>query len=90
MRAVDVRIEPHYRHDGWIRDSRYEGDWIMNDRVHFGVASSRGKLKYRYRWSSEEDERSGFVEDEMTLPLPEAAGRYLRGGSLRVLFDEWS
>jgi hypothetical protein len=87
--AADIRIEPHYRHDGWIRDSRYEGDWIMNDRIHFGVANSRGELKYDYRWSSENEEHSGVVADELFFDLPSGATRYLEGGCLRVLFDEW-
>jgi len=88
--AADIRIEPHYRHDGWIRDSRYEGDWVMNDRVHFGVSRSRGTLKYNYRWSSENSEQTGPVQKEMLFALPASASRYLHGASLRTLFDDWS
>jgi len=88
--AADIRIEPHYRHDGWIRDSRYEGDWLMNDRIHFGISKGRGKLKYDYRWSSENAGQSGTARNEMFFPLPAAAARYFKGGRLRVLFDEWS
>ncbi|GMQ76337.1 MAG: hypothetical protein BMS9Abin01_1610 [Gammaproteobacteria bacterium] len=88
--AADIRIEPHYRHDGWMRKSRYEGDWVMNDRIHFGVSKTRGKLKYNYRWSSENSDQTAAVQDEMFLPLPASTARYLRGGSLRALFDEWS
>ncbi len=86
----DIRIEPHYRHDGWVRDSRYEGDWVMNDRIHFGVSKGRGQLKYDYRWSSESAGQSGAVQNEMFFPLPASAARYIKGGNLRVLFDEWS
>ena len=87
--AADIRIEPHYRHDGWIRDSRYEGDWLMNDRLHFGAALVRGELRYDYHWNSETAERSGAVAEEMFFELPASASRYLKGASLRVLYDEW-
>jgi hypothetical protein len=88
--AADIRIEPHYRHDGWIRESRYEGDWLMNDRIHFGAAVVGGELRFDYHWSSENLERSGPVEQEMFFELPASASRYFKGGSLRVLFDEWN
>ena len=88
--AADIRIEPHYRHDGWIRDSRYEGDWIINDRVHFGISKTGDKLKFAYRWSSENAEKTGAVKPEMTFPLPNSVNRYLKGGSLRILIDQWS
>lgn len=88
--AADIRIEPHYRHDGWIRDSRYEGDWVMNDRIHFGVSTSRDALKYDYSWSSESSEQTGTAKNEMFFPLPASASRYFKNGSLRALFDEWS
>jgi len=43
-----------------------------------------------YHWSSENTGQSGAVRDEMFFPLPASAARYFKGGSLRVLFDEWS
>jgi len=73
-----------------MRASRYEGDWVMNDRIHFGISKSRGKLKYNHRWSSEDSDQTAAVQDEMFFPLPASTARYLRGGSLRALFDEWS
>lgn len=88
--AADIRIEPHYRHDGWIRDSRYEGDWVINDRMHFGISKTGDKLNFAYRWSSENAEKTGAVKPEMHFPLPKSVERYLKGGSLRTLFDQWS
>lgn len=34
--------------------------------------------------------KSGEVENEMFFELPASASRYLKGASLRALFDEWS
>ena len=61
----------------------------MNDRLHFGAALVRGELRYDYHWNSETAERSGAVAEEMFFELPASASRYLKGASLRVLYDEW-
>ncbi len=34
--------------------------------------------------------RSDAVQDGMFFPSPACAARYFKGGSLRVLFDQWS
>ncbi|TFH51765.1 MAG: hypothetical protein E4H01_00110 [Lysobacterales bacterium] len=68
--------------------SRYEDDWAMNKRIHFGVSDNGGDRKYDYRWSGENKDQTSTLQEEMILGLPAPASHYLQGGHLRVLFDE--
>lgn len=90
--AIDIRIEPHYRHDGWIRDSRYEGDWIMNGRLHFGLRiGDDGKVSLQHRWHpSSDNSRLDLTHDKAEIALPTGVRRYLPDGVLEVWADPWS
>lgn len=90
--AIDIRIEPHYKHDGWIRDSRYEGDWIMNDRLHFGIRiGADGQVIMQHRWHPRSDNsRLDLTGGKGEIPLPTEARRYVEGGVLEVWADPWS
>ncbi len=90
--AIDIRVEPHYRHDGWIRDSRYEGDWMMNDRLHFGIRiGADGKVVLEHRWHPRRDNaRLDLTHGGADIALPGQTRRYVAGGALEVWADPWS
>jgi hypothetical protein len=67
--------------------SRYEDDWAMHERIHFGVSDNRGERKHDYRWSGENKDQTNALQEKMLLDLPAPASHYLQGGRLRVLFD---
>ena len=90
--AIDIRIEPHYQHDGWIRDSRYEGDWIMNDRLHFGIRiGADGQVLLEQRWHPQSNNtRLDVTQGKADIALPGQARRYFESGVLEVWADPWS
>lgn len=87
--AADLRLEPHFLHDGWIRDSRYEGDWLMNDRLRFGLKRNRDAMTLVYRWNSQDEESPENSSRELFIPLPERVQKFFPEGGIRFMFDEW-
>jgi len=90
--ALDLRIEPHYRHEGWIRDSRFEGEVFFSARLYFGVRAVRNKMDIQYRWGhallsrTTKPAADGFC----TIPLPATVNRYLESDGVRLRVSPWS
>lgn len=51
--GVQLRIVPHYSHKGIVRSSRFEGESILNDRLHIGIPADLNFGGVRYRWGEE-------------------------------------
>lgn len=91
--AIDLRIEPHYKHAGIIRASRFEGEAIVNDRLHLGVMPTGAPPLAQYRWNSEASPDQPVTpqpDGSYLLPLPGVAARYLRTNGLRIVPSPWS
>ncbi len=89
--ALDIRIEPHYRHDGWIRDSRFEGEAFFSARLHFGIRATRAGIRIQYRWGDSLQSRNTMPKEDgfCEIPLPAAANRYLATGGIRLRVSPW-
>lgn len=56
--AIQVKIVPHYTHTGLVRTSRFEGEAILNDRLHLAVPVNLDLNGIRYRWGEQSNEDS--------------------------------
>lgn len=91
--AIDLHIEPHYTHEGWIRTSRFEGEAVLNDRLHLAYrfgADGVPSLKYRWRSMMREKTRDREADGSFLFPLPESARRYLDCAGVRVRAFPWT
>lgn len=90
--AADLRLEPHFTHNGWIRDSRSESDWIMNDRLHFGIGLQGDEVSLQYHWAAlgEQSGEEKPAARELLIDLPPKVRDYPPKGPLRLMFDAWS
>lgn len=90
--AIDLRIEPHYSHAGIVRKSRFEGEAIVNDRLHLGVLPGAPAV-VQFRWNSESTADQPLApqpDGSYLVPLPKAAARYLKCSGLRLVPAPWS
>ena len=90
--AIQLRIIPHYRHEGWVRDSRFEGESMLNDRLHFGVRPSLKPLEIEYRWGMGfyQHQKKKLKKDRSVLfSLPNCSQRYLNTAGIRVKVSPW-
>jgi hypothetical protein len=90
--VLELRIKPHYHYDGWIRDSRYEGEWIMNHRIHFGLRRTRvGNAAMEYGWNTaRRNTPVEALDGQLEVDFPTEVRRDLQGGELDIMFDTWS
>lgn len=51
--GIQIRIIPHYTHKGLVRTSRFEGESILNDRLHIAIPATLASDGIRYRWGEE-------------------------------------
>lgn len=51
--GIQLRVIPHYTHKGIVRTSRFEGESILNDRLHIGIPADLDLERMRYRWGEE-------------------------------------
>ncbi len=54
--GIQIRIVPHYTHKGLVRTSRFEGESILNDRLHINIPLDLASDGIRYRWGEESNE----------------------------------
>lgn len=89
---LEIRIEPHYKHSGFIRDSRFEGESFMQDRMHIGVFDKAGVLEPEFCWSSGDEplKDTGQTDGSHLIPFPATALRYLKCAGIRVSVEKWS
>jgi hypothetical protein len=90
--ALDLRIEPHYQHRGVIRASRFEGEAIVDDRLHLAVLPGPTPV-VMYRWASESTTDRPLArqaDGTYLVPLTAAAARYLNCTGVRIVPSAWS
>jgi pimeloyl-ACP methyl ester carboxylesterase len=90
--AIDLRIEPHYRHRGVTRASRFEGEAIVDDRLHVALLPAATPV-VMYRWNAESTTDRPLApagDGTYLVPLTAAAARYLICRGLRLTPSVWS
>jgi len=89
---LEIHIEPHYQHSGFIRDSRFEGEPFMHDRLHIGVFEKDGSLCPEFCWSSGDEplKDTGQKDGSHIIPFPENALRYLKCKGIKVSVSPWT
>jgi hypothetical protein len=88
--AFQIRIVPHYRHAGWIRASRLEGEALLNDSLIVGCPRSASAATIEYRWSTLTSNRKVRSKNgAFLIPLPGAAARYLRSRGIGIRLSPW-
>jgi pimeloyl-ACP methyl ester carboxylesterase len=91
--AVDIRIEPHYLHDGWIRDSRFEGEAMLNDRLHLAFRLQKEEAsKVMYKWNDMDDYilHQPDSDGSYIFPLPEKSNKFLECEGVRIRISSWN
>ncbi|MBI4594458.1 MAG: hypothetical protein HY728_09605, partial [Candidatus Rokubacteria bacterium] len=72
--------------------SRFEGEAIVNDRLHLGVLPGAPAV-VQFRWNSESTADQPLApqpDGSYLVPLPKAAARYLKCSGLRLVPAPWS
>lgn len=87
--AIQLRVEPHYRYEHGIRTSRFEGEAILNDRLHVGIRYEPLELKYRWSTKSTFTTQPVTPGQDVALPLASDALKYIENGSLRMRLTPW-
>jgi hypothetical protein len=96
--AIQLRIIPHYSHKGFIRESRFEGESILSDRLHVAIPSSLDPAGVVYRWGIETNQDlSAHTDTRVTqlghgdflFPFPGTAQDYLCCDGIKVRTVPW-
>lgn len=93
--GIQIRVVPHYSHKGSVRTSRFEGESILNDRLHINIPLDLASNGMRYRWGEESNEDIAQAKEclqrrpgmsEFHFSFPQDAKDYLgrKGVTLRT------
>jgi hypothetical protein len=97
--AVQIRIIPHYKHVGAVRESRFEGESILNDRLHVGVRADLDPRDIMYRWGLESNSDRPLAAENMEIkadgstyrfPLPQSSKDYMECDAVIVKTSAWN
>lgn len=87
--AIDLRIEPHYRNEGLLWDSHYEGADVLRDRLY--VRIDPDTYEAAYHWGSPDNyEPVKLVNDSHVFPLPSRIEKWIECQGIRVRTVPWS
>lgn len=96
--AIQVKVVPHYAHKGIVRASRFEGEAILNDRLHLGIPVDLDLNGIRYRWGEQSNEDASPTTQEMNIingsgtfhfPFPKDSQDYFCCDGLIVRTRTW-
>lgn len=74
--AVNLRIMPHFkRPQAFVRDSRFEGEAMLNNRLHVGIKPGQPPIAI-YRWSHETDAQGNLVDFQAMAPVDRGCYRF--------------
>ncbi|MDN5940975.1 MAG: hypothetical protein L0H94_03740 [Nitrospira sp.] len=97
--AIQVKVVPHYTHKNIVRASRFEGEAILNDRLHLGIPVDLNLNGIRYRWGEQSNEDAAPTAQETHItngsgtfhfPFPEDSQDYFCCDGLIVRTRAWS
>lgn len=96
--AIQIKVVPHYTHTSIVRSSRFEGEAILNDRLHLGVPIDLNLNGIRYRWGEQSNEDAAPTAQETHItngsgtfhfPFPEDSQDYFCCAGLIVRTRAW-
>jgi pimeloyl-ACP methyl ester carboxylesterase len=90
--ALQLRIEPHYTHKGWLRESRIEGEAMLNERLHLGVERGARGAVLTHSWGPKATLRKIAAKKggSYLIPFHAAASRFLKSKGVRVTLKPWN
>lgn len=65
--AIQIKVVPHYTHTNIVRNSRFEGEAILNDRLHLGIPVDLDLSRIRYRWGEQSNEDAAPTAQETRI-----------------------
>jgi len=94
---LDLAIKPHYRREGRLRTSRFEGDSFLDDRIELALGDESAPKAFLYRWQNQGSTMTAPVEEpapagvgqRYLIPLPASAARYLTDVVLVLDIMDW-
>lgn len=89
--ALQLRVEPHYTHRGWLRESRIEGEVMLNERLHLGVEHAAGKPLLAHSWGAAAAMKKVPAKKggSYLIPFRPAAMKFLKSKGIRVTVKPW-
>jgi pimeloyl-ACP methyl ester carboxylesterase len=95
--VVDLAIKPHYEREGLLRNSRYEGDHFLGDRLELALGDETADKPFTYRWQNSdtlmrepgEEAPPPGVRARYVIELPRSAQRYLEDVRLVLDISDW-